>query len=63
MNDKALDLACKELAEFIGACPGDQKDWCPAERGDRDCDDDMAKCWREYFLEKANEANPKGDSK
>ena len=49
----ALHLACKQIADFCGTCPDDQCDWeCPHPDT---CDNDVEKCWEEYFLERGSE--------
>lgn len=51
---EALHLACDHVAEREGTCPYDLYD---VEARDclRECDDDMARCWRIYFMEMAKE--------
>lgn len=43
----AFDRACAYVADTMGTCPGDAKDY------DRDCEnvchDQLAECWRHYF--------------
>jgi len=50
---KALQLACEHINTH---CPGDLEDGKVICRG-CDCDDATARCWGEYFLMKAREAN------
>jgi len=47
---KALQLACEELDTH---CPADLKTGDEGVCKELECDDDTAKCWKEYFLLKA----------
>jgi len=50
--EKALELACRMVEEQFGTCPVDQFGWdCP-----HNCNDELWRCWREYFIEMTKEA-------
>jgi hypothetical protein len=46
-KEKALSLACSQLADVMEVCPA-ELEWCES----RECPDNRGKCWEDYFLEK-----------
>lgn len=51
--EKALELACKAMAEYIEVCQGELEIELPTEVCPEPCCNDPARCWKEYFLWKA----------
>jgi hypothetical protein len=47
-KEKALSLACSQLADVMEVCPA-ELEWCES----RKCPNNQGKCWESYFLEKA----------
>lgn len=46
-KEKALSLACSQLADVMEVCPA-ELEWCES----RECPGNQGKCWEDYFLEK-----------
>jgi len=51
--EKALDIACLSHADFTGSCPLDADLKNADDICENNCDDNSAKCYKQYFLKQA----------
>lgn len=52
--EKALNEACKFLDKATCSCPYDSINEKVSNCNAYDCKDQLAECWKEYFLKKAS---------
>ena len=51
-QEKAIDRLAKHIEKFTGSCPLDK---CLLKECNKECENQIAECWKEYFMEVKDE--------